>query len=194
MDRSAPDAAGRWRRPGRMIVALLVAGAAVACASPAGPDGVAGQPMTTTTVATTSSSAAAGSSGPGVQPSFETGVPDAVVSFVGGLPSGETRPVAAVSPSDEVRRGADGDLLVVTWGSTTCPRMPVSVTAVDLTTIEIVTGTVRVDPDSNAEQVPETTLCINDLGPTTSTVRLPDGAAGAGRLTVVVDGATFTVA
>ena len=193
MDRTAPDAAGRGRRPGRVIAAVLLAGAVVGCAAPSGAAGVAGQPSTTTTLATTSSYAAA-AAGPGVQPSVETGVPDAVVSFAGGLPSGESRPVATDVPADEVRRGADGDLLVVTWGSTTCPRMPVSVTAVDLTTIEIVTGTVRVDPDSNAEQVPETTLCINDLGPTTSTVRLPDGAAGAGRLTVVVDGATFTVA
>ncbi len=86
-----------------------------------------------------------------------------------------------------MRRGADGDLLVVTWGSSTCPRMPATVTAVDLTTVDIVTGAFRVGPDTGTPVI-EASICTTDLGPTTSTVRLPDGAAGAGPLTVVVDG------
>ncbi|MEO5834266.1 MAG: hypothetical protein ABIR83_12975 [Nakamurella sp.] len=175
------------RRPPRAAVAVLVTVLwTTGCASTSSP----GRSMTTSTPATASSSAAA-SSGPGVQESFETGVPDAVISFAGGQPAGADRSSAR---RDEVRRDDEGNLLVITWGSTTCPRMPVNVTAVDLTTIDIVTGTVRVDPGSNAGSASETSLCLNDLGPTGSTVRLPDGAAGTGPLTVIVDGVAHVVA
>lgn len=182
----APDATVARRRLPRRVAVAVLAGAVLTTGC--GTALSAGQAMTTTTVATASSSAAA-SSGPGVQPSFETGVPDAVISFTAGLPAGAE---SAAGQDDEVRRSDAGDLLVVTWGSTTCPRMPVNVTAVDLTTIDIVTGTVRVDPDSDT--VSETALCTTDLGPTVSTVRLPEGAAGTGSLTVVVDGIAHTVA
>jgi hypothetical protein len=196
MNRPGPDAAAAPRR-----LSLRVSGAVLAtvcwtagCTSAGAPVLSSGRAMTTTTVATTS--AATGESGPGVQPSFETGVPDAVVSFTGGLPSDATAAVNPTggNPADEVRRGEGGDLLIVTWGSTTCPRMPVNVTALDPVTLEIVTGRVRVDPVSNDLAVPETSVCVNDVGPTTSVVRLPEGAAGTGTLTVVVDGVRHTVA
>lgn len=193
MNPPGPDADVRPRRLPHRVAAVLLATAVLAVAvSTAGCAATApwGQALTTTTLVTASASVEA-SSGPGVQPSFETGVPDAVVSFDDGLPAGAAD---AGERGDEVVRSADGDLLVVTWGSTTCPRMPVTVTAVDLVTIDVVTGTVRVDPARIAEVVSETALCTADLGPTVSTVRLPEGAAGAGALTVIVDGVAHRVA
>lgn len=166
-----------------LLAALL---SAAGCAAPLSP----GRAATTTTMATASASAPA-SAGPGVQASFETGVPDAVISFTDGLP---TEAGDLDGTHDVVLRDPDGDLLVITWGSTTCPRMPVSVTARDLATIEVVTGSVRIDPTGASAYVSETSLCTVDLGPTVSTVRLPEGAAGSGALTVVVDGVPHLVA
>ncbi|WP_111768762.1 hypothetical protein [Nakamurella deserti] len=195
MNRPGPDAAVPCRRLRRLVGAVLAATwCAAGCTSPTAPAS-SSSATTTTTVATTARATSA-VSGPAVQPSFETGVPDAVVSFTGGPPAATTAAVApsGATPADEVRRGEGGDLLVVTWGSTTCPRMPVNVTALDPATLDIVTGNVRIDPVSNDLAVPETSVCVNDLGPTTSAVRLPEGAAGTGPLTVIVDGVRHTVA
>ena len=197
MNRTARDAAHRTRRPpSRVYVALGVLAMVLSgCTTPPST----GTATTTMTVATGPGPGTA-SSGPGVQVDVETGVPEAVVSFRAGAASatdtattGATTVAVTVAQPDEVRRGADGDLLVITWGSTTCPRMPATVTAVDLTTVDIVTGAVRVGPDPET-QVSETYVCTTDLGPTTSTVRLPEGAAGAGPLTVVVDGVAHALA
>lgn len=152
--------------------------------------------LPTLTTLPTSSAGSAGPAGPGMEPAFETGVPDAVVSFSVDAPLGGGPPAGGgpAGRSDEIARSADGDLLVTTWGSSTCPRMPVAVMAIDLTTIDVVTGVVRVDPLSGTGGAPENAVCAVDVGPTTSTIRLPEGAAGSGALTVVVDGTRHTVA
>ena len=189
MTRTAPEAAHRTRRPPTRVY-LAIVGAVLISGCVTAP---AAGPSTTTMTVATGAGPGTSPSGPGVQGDIETGVPEAVVSFTAGASPTTSAGTGATTQPDEVRRGEGGDLLVVTWGSTTCPRMPATVTAVDLTTVEIVTGTVRVGPDPEA-QVSETLVCTRDLGPTTSTVRLPEGTAGAGPLTVVVDGVAHALA
>jgi hypothetical protein len=95
-----------------------------------------------------------------------------------GVPSG--------APDESVRRGAtlavwtDGQLALTTWGSGSCPAVPVALTALDASTVEI-----TVSADYGASP------CTADLSPTTSVIDLPDTLTGPGPLTVKVlaDGA-----
>lgn len=90
-----------------------------------------------------------------------------------GLPSG--------APDQSVRSGAtlavwmDGRLALTTWGSGSCPAVPVALTAPDADTVDI---TLSADYGASA--------CTADLGPTTSVLELPEKVKGSGPLTVKV--------
>ncbi len=154
-------------------------------------------PPTTTTVVTGSTSPSV-SAGPGVELGVEPSVPDVVLSFDSGAAAepagGDATPGVELATdrmpatATTVRRAADGNLAVTTWGSVRCPRMPFLVTAVDPTTVEIATAPVRLDEGS------EMALCVGDSGPMTSVVALPEGALGTGPLAVIVDGVRSSVA
>ncbi|MEP6650394.1 MAG: hypothetical protein ABJA74_10870 [Lapillicoccus sp.] len=73
--------------------------------------------------------------------------------------------------------GRRGTLLVVTWGSSRCPRLPTSVALTDAHTVEVRT-----------ELYLPGGPCTRDMVPTTAVVAVPDGLDASSSVCVVVDG------
>jgi len=99
--------------------------------------------------------------------------PSVVVSHATGLPDG------AEPPPDQQPYAAWGDrgtLLVVTWGSSRCPKLPVSVELDEPHTVVVRT-------DLYLPGGP----CTRDVVPTTAAVAVPDGLDDTGAVRVVVD-------
>jgi len=99
--------------------------------------------------------------------------PSVVLSHTTGLPEGaepppEQRPYAAW--------GDRGTLLVVTWGSSRCPQLPVSVELDEPHTVAIRT-------DLYLPGGP----CTRDFVPTTAVVAVPDGLDETSPVTVLLD-------
>ena len=99
--------------------------------------------------------------------------PLVVVSHAAGLPEGTDPPV---DQQPYAAWGDEGTLLVVTWGSSRCPRLPVSV-----------------ELDEPHSVVVRTELylpggpCARDFVPTTAVVAVPDGLDVTGPVTVLLD-------
>jgi DNA-binding beta-propeller fold protein YncE len=74
-------------------------------------------------------------------------------------------------------------VLIVIYGSSTCPRLPSTVTRVDPNTIKVSTE-VR---NGNGP-------CTMDLVPTTAAVRVPDGINDRQAVTISIDGHTSVLA
>jgi hypothetical protein len=100
--------------------------------------------------------------------------PVVVVRHAAGLPDGVEPP-----PNQQpyATWGDRGTLLVVTWGSSRCPRLPVSVELADPHTVVVVTDLYR--PGGP---------CTRDFVPTTAVVEVPDGLDRTNPVTVVLDG------
>ena len=98
-----------------------------------------------------------------------------VVSHATGLPDG------ADPPADQQPYATWGDvgtLLVVTWGSSRCPRLPVSVQLDEPHTLVVRT-------DLYLPGGP----CTRDFVPTTAVVAVPDGLDDSAPVTVRLDDA-----
>ncbi|MGA7988670.1 MAG: hypothetical protein WCB51_09765 [Candidatus Dormiibacterota bacterium] len=101
-----------------------------------------------------------------------------------GFPSGEspTQPGAALV--DTVVWGAADQIAVVTFGSSTCPKLPV-----DLVTSTGNALTITVSSGSS----PVGAACTADYGPTTSIIRVPESIDQAEQVGVtLIDGADRT--
>lgn len=108
-------------------------------------------------------------------------LPDVVVSHSQGAAPNAT----PVSPTGPAAAWADDrTLLVVTWGSGSCPNLPGAVTRGQYGEVRITTEEWH-PPGSNG--------CSMDLSPTTSTVRVPDGVDVTGPVTVTIDGQAVTL-
>ena len=101
--------------------------------------------------------------------SGDSKVATAVVTHVFGLPSGITKLSASATWAQ------DHQIYVTTYGSSSCPRLPTSVKAHGPHEVRIKIA----EPDGN---------CTSDLGPTTSTVKLPAEIDDTAALTVSIDG------
>jgi hypothetical protein len=142
----------------RLALGLLVlAGTLSACGSTAAPGGVA---------PSTAPAGSARASTPNVTPTK-------------GLPP-------SVTPTDTMGASlvgweSAGRLYVVTYGSSTCPRVPVSMSVATGNQLTIVTK-----PTSDGP-------CTMDFGPSTSVVDAPTGLDDSKPLQVTVDGVASTV-
>lgn len=83
--------------------------------------------------------------------------------------------------ADHVVWGAPGYLEVVTYGSSTCPRLPSAVARTEAGGVEITTSM-----DSSRP-------CTMDYGPTTSTVRAPEGVVDTAPVAVIIDRTSSTL-
>jgi hypothetical protein len=101
--------------------------------------------------------------------------PAAVVSFGSGLPSG----IANATSGDRAAWGPPGQLLIVTYGSGSCPRLPNVVTGTGPHTVTITTVTYLSSTRPS---------CTADLGPTTSVVREPANLDETRPVTITIDG------
>lgn len=146
--------------------------------------------LSATTLLAGCGSAASPSSGSGSTPAATSATtnggatpletPSAVVTFTLGVPPG-------VAPTQELGEafvvwGDTGHLQVVTYGSSTCPILPETVTysaAAGLSVKTVNSGGTR--------------PCTMDLVPTTSTVKAPDGLADGAAAKVTIDGQASTL-
>lgn len=120
------------------------------------------------------SSASSAASRPPVSPSSSI-----VLSYHSGLPSGSS----GGEHTDHAVWGASGQVLIVIYGSSTCPRLPSTVTSVDPNTIKVTTE-VR---NGNGP-------CTMDLVPGTAAVGVPDGINDRQAVTISIDGHTSVLA
>ncbi|MFS0703942.1 hypothetical protein AB6N23_05400 [Cellulomonas sp. 179-A 9B4 NHS] len=119
------------------------------------------------------------STGPTATP-VESPVPNVAETFFPGAPPDVGSEEIAVTPGDDPRQ-----LLLVTWGSSTCPTLPDDVTwdaAAEVLRVTLTDATAYGDA-----------ACTADMAPTTSVVRLPDEAPDAAEVTVEVAGARLPV-
>lgn len=79
--------------------------------------------------------------------------------------------------------GPDGQILVMTFGSSSCPRLPTVVELVDSHTLKISTAALLPPADPGVAAA-----CTADAAPTTSAVAIPAGLDVASAVTVVFDG------
>lgn len=107
--------------------------------------------------------------------------PSAVLSFGRGLPStiSTASSGSPVSSGDRAAWGPPGQLLIVTYGSGSCPRLPnvVTGTGPHMVTVTTVTYLSSTRPS-----------CTADLSPTTSVVREPANLDETRPVTISVDG------
>lgn len=75
-----------------------------------------------------------------------------------------------------------GELLITTWGSSSCPRLPSSVEA-DASTVVVETRQFNFFSGND---------CTTDASPTTSTVAVPPGVVVDRAIRVVIDGIAVT--
>ena len=101
------------------------------------------------------------------------------VSHTKGLPSSVT--VTDTSGQSQVGWFGPGQMCLVTYGSSTCPRVPTSVTSAAGNRLTITTA-----PSSDGP-------CTMDFGPTTSVVDVPQGISDTQPVQVTVDGVASTV-
>lgn len=106
--------------------------------------------------------------------SYRTGLPDSVVDGTVGAAADEGGGLVSGGPM--AVWGDDGELLVVTWGSSRCPQLPVSV--------EVESGVLVVTTAMYLPGGP----CTRDMVPTTSVVAVPDGVDPSGPVLVSLDG------
>lgn len=112
--------------------------------------------------------------------------PSPVTSWGTGAPTGaDEGAIDVADPSGGAARVAASltsmdQLLVTTWGSSSCPRLPESVVAEGSS---VVVGTKEFNLFGGSG-------CTADASPTTSSVPVPAGITVAGSLRVVVDGTT----
>lgn len=125
---------------------------------------------------------AAGCGGPDLK--VGSAAPSPVSSWGPGAPPGtEEDAVDFADPSGGAVRvaatlSAQGQLLVTTWGSSSCPLLPESVEA-DGPVVVVATRQFTVFGGNE---------CTTDVSPMTSSVPLPAGITGADGLRVVIDG------
>jgi hypothetical protein len=99
--------------------------------------------------------------------------PPVVVSHATGLPGGAEPPQGQ---RPYATWGEDGTILVVTWGSSRCPQLPVSVELDDPHTVVVRT-------DVYLPGGP----CTRDMVPTTAVVSAPDGLDDTAAVRILVD-------
>ncbi|UZN03913.1 hypothetical protein [Cellulomonas sp. S1-8] len=107
-------------------------------------------------------------------------IPNVAETMFPGAPDGVEGDGTTVHAGDDPRQ-----LLVVTFGSSTCPVLPTDVmwdATAEVLQIELT------DNEAYADRA-----CTMDMAPTTSVVALPDEAPDAAGLTVEVDGSSLTV-
>ena len=107
----------------------------------------------------------------------------AVVTHVPGLPPGVSEPpggLAAGTPTPFATWALSHEIYVTTWGSGSCPVLPTSVRAHGAHEVRIKTAELFLREGDHA--------CTSDLGPTTSTVKLPADIDDTAVLTVSIDG------
>ena len=115
--------------------------------------------------------------------SGDSKVATTVVTHVPGLPPGVTEPpggLAAGTPKPFAAWALSHQIYVTTWASSSCPRLPTSVHAHGAQEVRIKTAEHYSHKGDHA--------CTSDLGPTTSTVKLPAEIADTAALTVSIDG------
>lgn len=113
----------------------------------------------------------------------------AVTGHFKGLPSGVTVPPGGQSeriPKSWAAWAGPGSIYVMTWGSSSCPKIPPSVKATDDN--QVVIHTIEHHFHSGD------TACTGDLAVTTSVVRLPSGVDATHALVVQIDGASTRLA
>ena len=111
--------------------------------------------------------------------SGDSRVATAVVTHVQRLPPGVTEPPGTFDPQNLkpfARWAQSHAIYVTTWGSGSCPRLPTSVHADGAHKVQIKTAE-HGGPN-----------CTGDLGPTTSTVKLPPGTDDTAAIVVTIDG------
>lgn len=99
--------------------------------------------------------------------------PDIVLRYATGWPDGADEPEGQ---RPYATWGEAGTLLVVTWGSSRCPQLPISVEVSDAHTVIIRTELYR--PGGP---------CPRDFVPTTGIVAIPDGLERTATVRVRVD-------
>ena len=99
--------------------------------------------------------------------------PSVVVSHATGLPDGAEPPEGQ---QPYAVWGDEGTLLVVTWGSSRCPQLPVAVDLADAHTVVVRT-----------ELYLPGGPCTRDMVPTTAVVAVPDGLDESAPVLVRVD-------
>jgi hypothetical protein len=117
-------------------------------------------------------------SAPATTAGSATGSPPSV-SHTKGLPASVS--VTDASGQSLVGWLGPGRMYLVTYGSSTCPRLATSVTAASGNRLTITTA-----PSSDGP-------CTMDFGPTTSVVDVPQGIDDTHPVSVTVDGAAATV-
>ncbi len=105
-------------------------------------------------------------------------VPSAVLTFRPGFPTPGPTPTATDS---YVAWGDKGQLLVVTFGSSGCPKFPTTVTAAAGNALTVTTAAASDRP------------CTMDFSPTTSTVAVPTGIDDTQNVQVALDGQESTL-
>lgn len=108
------------------------------------------------------------------------GGPTPLGEHVAGLPAGLDATIS--TDTTVVGVDADGRILIVTWGSSSCPAVPVRVGLDDAGRLQVTTGPARVGD------------CTTDIVPTTSVVPAPDGFDRTTSDIAVVDGTEVPLA
>jgi hypothetical protein len=103
----------------------------------------------------------------------------------GPPPSVTASPRAANDTSPSVAWAQPDEIYVTTFGSSSCPRLPTSVKASRPHRVTVKTAQRYLHKSD--------TSCTADLGPTTSTIRLPGGIDATSTLIVTVDGTPVTL-
>jgi hypothetical protein len=110
-------------------------------------------------------------------------VAQAVVTYSRGLPDG-VKPSAPTTRSPVAIWAGRREIFIVTYGSSSCPKLPTMVKAVERHEVKIET----------AEHLPKgDDGCTSDLAPTTITVRVPSDTDIARPLRIDIDGSITTL-
>ncbi len=110
-----------------------------------------------------------------------------VISYGPGAFSVPTSQLASVTAGGSLDGsvagwGPDGHLLILTFGSSSCPRLPPVVQLVDSHTLTITTAPLLPEGSTAAA------MCTADSSPTTSAVAIPAGLDPQTEVTVIFDG------
>ena len=107
------------------------------------------------------------------RPPDATPPPEVILGYATGWPDGADEPQGQ---RPYATWGEEGTLLVVTWGTSRCPQLPVSVKVSDPQTVMI--GTELYRPGGP---------CARDFVPTTAVVAIPEGVDRSATVRVRVD-------
>jgi hypothetical protein len=110
-----------------------------------------------------------------------------IATYTKGMPPGVTRPAPTSTdiPNPVVAWAGARQLYVTSYGSSSCPSLPSLVQASGSHYLNIKTAS-NLAPGDNA-------YCTADLGPTTSTINIPDAIDVSSSIIIDIDGVTSSL-